>query len=110
MVTPATTDGLPTVMNSSEVARALKQSLHRTQFQLRTGTLPGIKLPGGRWRVRCDVVQAILAGQADVSPAERRRAALGDDVVQWLQELAANAGPLTNEQRDIIKSAFRGSA
>lgn len=105
MVDPATTTDH--LMTSGEVAAALRQDLFTTQHQLRTGVIPGIKLPGGRWRVKRSDVLAILAGQS--TPAQRRRELLGDDVVEFLAELAANAGPLTTEQRDVIASAFRGA-
>jgi hypothetical protein len=46
----------------------------------------------------------------DLTPAQRRRWLLGDDVVAQIKELAAKAGPLTEEQRDIIRAAFRGDS
>jgi excisionase family DNA binding protein len=53
---------LPTTLTSNEVAAVMRQSLFTTQRKLRTGEIPGVKLSGGRWRVRRDVVEAILAG------------------------------------------------
>ncbi len=61
MATPA--DDLPAMLDSHEVAAALGQSLYRTQAQLRDGLLPGVKLPGGRWRCRREDIKAILAGE-----------------------------------------------
>ena len=112
-------------MSSADVARALKQSLHRTQFQIRTGLIPAVKMPGGhRWRVRRDVIEAILEGRsttptparppqasppAQFTPAQRRAELLGNDTIE-LAELAADAGPLTEAQKDAIRSAFQGGS
>ena len=41
--------------------------------------------------------------------AQQRAALLGGDTVEWLRELAANAPALTNEQKDAIRAAFRGT-
>ncbi len=104
MATPAAADDLPELLDTKQVAAALKQDLYTTQQQLRDGVLPGVKLPGGRWRVRRADVQAMLAPK---TPAQRRRELLGDDVVEFVRDLAADAGPLTDEQRDVIRAAFK---
>jgi excisionase family DNA binding protein len=62
MATPTTTD-LPVLLDSHEIAAALHQSLDTTQRQLRDGLLPGIKLPGGRWRVKRSDLDALLSGK-----------------------------------------------
>jgi hypothetical protein len=93
------------VLDTHEIAAALRQSLDRTQAQLRDGLLPGIKLPGGRWRMRREDLLAILAGQTP-TPAQQRAELLGADTVAFLAELA-NAGPLTEAQQDVIRQAFR---
>jgi hypothetical protein len=41
------------------------------------------------------------------TPGERRAELLGDETIAFLRELAANAPPLTEEQRDVIRAAFR---
>jgi hypothetical protein len=46
---------------------------------------------------------------ATKTPAAQRADLPGDDVVQHLRELAADAPPLTDEQRDVVAAAFRGA-
>jgi Helix-turn-helix domain len=58
MATSPAPDDLPEVLDTHQVAAALHQSVYRTQAQLRDGLLPGIKRPGGRWRVRRDDIDA----------------------------------------------------
>ena len=102
---------IPELFDTHEVAALLRQSLYATQKKLRTGEIPGIKLPGGRWRVRRDVIEAILAGQTgQPSPAAQRAALLGNDTIEALHALAAAAPALTDAQRDQIRAAFSGGA
>lgn len=42
-----------------------------------------------------------------VPNAKRRAELLSADTVRYLEELAAEAPPLTDEQRDIIRAAFK---
>jgi excisionase family DNA binding protein len=51
------------VLDAHQVATVLGQSLYTTQRQFRDGVLPGIKLPGGRWRMKREDLQAILDGR-----------------------------------------------
>ena len=106
MASPATPDDLPVLLDTNQVAAALNQDLYTTQRQLRDGLLPGIKLPSGRRRVRREDVEALLARPA--STAQQRAELLDADTIAWLEELAAEAPPLTSEQRDTIRAAFRG--
>lgn len=46
----------------------------------------------------------------DAYKAAHRRPALDPQTVEFLRELAAGAPPLTEEQRDVIRSAFRAPA
>jgi hypothetical protein len=73
---------LPQVLDTHEVAAALRKDIYTIQRNLREGVIPGIKLPGGRWRVRLDVVEAILAGEPTPE------------------------GGLSAEQRDAIAAVF----
>jgi hypothetical protein len=101
---------LPQLLDTSEVAAALRKDLYTIQRNLREGLIPGIKLPGGRWRVRRDVIEAILAGQSgQPTPAQQRAELLGDDTITFLRELAEKAPPLTEAQRDTVRAAFRGA-
>ena len=54
---------IPELFDTHEVAALLRQSLYATQKKLRTGEIPGIKLPGGRWRMKREDLQAILDGR-----------------------------------------------
>jgi hypothetical protein len=99
---------LPQLLDTSEVAAALRKDLYTVQRNLREGLIPGIKLPGGRWRVRRDVIEAILAGQSgQPTPAQQRAERLGDDTITFLRELAEAAPPLSDAQKDAIRAAFR---
>ncbi|OBJ86501.1 helix-turn-helix domain-containing protein [Mycobacterium asiaticum] len=102
-------DDLPEYLRVSEVAAATRQGRNTVRRKLRSGEIPGTKLPGGsEWRIRREVVQRILAaGGNDQSPAEQRAELLGDATVQHLRELAARAPELTAEQRDLIRAAFK---
>jgi hypothetical protein len=107
--TPALTD-LPLVLDTTEVAAALRKDVYTVQRNLREGLIPGVKLPGGRWRVRRDVIEAILAGQSgQKTPAQQRRRLLGEDTIKFLHELAEAAPPLSDAQKDTIRAAFRGA-
>jgi hypothetical protein len=110
MAIPTTTpDDLPTLLDTHQVSAALGQDLFTTQRQLRTGVLPGFKLPAGRWRVKRSDIEAILAGQS--TPAQRRRELLGDDAKTeaYIDRLVAEAPPLSEAQRDLIATVFRGA-
>jgi hypothetical protein len=109
MVTSAIAD-LPLVLDTHEVAAALRKDVYTIQRNLREGLIPGVKLPGGRWRVRRDVIEAILAGQSSQkTPAAQRAELLGEDTIKFLRELAEAAPPLTEAQKDTIRAAFRGA-
>jgi hypothetical protein len=43
------------------------------------------------------------------TPAQQRAELLGADTIKFLAELAANAPPLTDAQKDAIRAAFRGA-
>jgi hypothetical protein len=43
----------------------------------------------------------------DKTPAEQRAELLSDENRAYFRELAANAPPLTEDQRDVIRAAFR---
>jgi hypothetical protein len=109
MVTSAIAD-LPSVLDTHEVAAALHKDVHAVQRDLREGLIPGVKLPGGRWRVRRDVIEAILAAESgQKTPAAQRAELLGQDTITYLRALAENAPPLTDAQKDTIRGVFRGA-
>jgi hypothetical protein len=45
---------------------------------------------------------------ADQTPAQKRAELVDDETRACLRELAAAAPPLTEEQRDVIRAAFKG--
>ena len=52
-----------TLLTAEEVAAVVRQDINTIQRWARNGVVPAIKLPGGRWRFRRDVVEAILRGE-----------------------------------------------
>jgi hypothetical protein len=46
----------------------------------------------------------------DLTPAQKRAQQLGEEMLTYLSEPAENAPPLTEEQRDVIRVAFRAAS
>jgi excisionase family DNA binding protein len=57
------------LLTTEEVAAAVRQDTNTVARWARDGLIPAIKLPGGRWRFRREVVDAILRGETPVSGA-----------------------------------------
>jgi excisionase family DNA binding protein len=109
MAQPATTPALkdlPEWLRLHEAAAVLRQDEQTTRQKLRSGQLPGTKI-GRRWRMRREDVEAILAGRK--TPAQLRDERLGAEAAAFVEELVADAPPLSEEQRDIIRVALRGA-
>ncbi|MCZ0730472.1 helix-turn-helix domain-containing protein [Mycolicibacterium iranicum] len=69
-----TTTRRPPALTPAQVADELGYCRDWVYALLRSGALPGVKLRGGRrWLVRPETIDAILAGELHISPAE------GDD-------------------------------
>jgi excisionase family DNA binding protein len=110
MAQPATIPDLselPEWLRLHEAAGVLRVDHHLLRRWLRDGTLPGVKI-GSRWRMRREDIQAIMAGQK--TPAQRRAELLGDDAIAEIRKTNDDAPPLSGEQRDVIRAAFRGGA
>lgn len=57
------------LLTAEEVATAVRQDVNTVQRWARNGLVPAIKLPGGRWRFRREVIEAILNGETPASVA-----------------------------------------
>lgn len=57
------------LLTTEEVAAAVRQDTNTVARWARDGLVPAIKLPGGRWRFRRDVIDAILNGDTPASVA-----------------------------------------
>jgi excisionase family DNA binding protein len=110
MAQPATIPDLselPEWLRLHEAAAVLRVDHHLLRRWLRDGTMPGTKI-GSRWRVRREDIQAIMAGRK--TPAQRRAELLGEAVVAEIRRGNDGAPPLSEEQRDVIRGAFRQGA
>ena len=87
-----------------QIAAELDISYPGACLLIRRGDLPGVKV-GRSLRVRRSDFDDYL-NRRSTTPAQRREL-LGEETVKFLADLAANAGPLSEEQRDVIRSAFQ---
>lgn len=105
-MTAQTDDYFPEVLTSAEVAATLRCGEWLVQKMCREGEFDGAFRVGRLWRIpRQAVLDHMKVGP---SPAERRRELLGDDTIEFLQQLAASAPPLSEAQRDLIRGIFAG--
>jgi hypothetical protein len=105
------TTAIQPMISTGEYARLF--GLHQKVVQLKCarGEIPAVKIAANRWRIPRDYVDSMLRCEQPHTPAQRRAALLGDDVVAAIKELVADAPPLTDAQKDAIRAAFRnGSA
>ncbi|CAM3377830.1 helix-turn-helix domain-containing protein [Mycobacterium colombiense] len=51
-------------IDSREAAEMLGQTSYTTREWLKAGQLRGVKMPGGRWRIKRSDVEALLDGEA----------------------------------------------
>ena len=92
-------DELPRYLDAPEVAAALRLHVETLYRVIARGDLPAVKV-AGRWRIRRQDVEALMAGPA-MSLDARTRAT----VERWVDD----APPLSEKQKDIIAAAFRGA-
>jgi hypothetical protein len=122
MAEPARVFDLPLMLTVREIASATRQSEYVARRKLVSGEYPGIKL-GGRWLMRQDDLQAILAGrppEPEPAPepepesppaqpltlAQQREQLVGADAIAFIRELIASADDLTESQRATVRAAF----
>ena len=71
------------------------------------GELTAIKYGQRFIRISPAALTEFRAAHTTPSPAQQRAELLGDETVQAIAESASAAPPLSEEQRDTIRSAFR---
>jgi excisionase family DNA binding protein len=93
-----------TVNDVVEIYHTSKPTVYRLK---KRGILPFFKI-GNQLRFWPEDVEAALTGtQPPVAPAAERAKLLSPEDIAFLSELAAAAPTLSEEQRDVIRAAFR---
>jgi hypothetical protein len=120
MAEPARVFDLPLMLTVREIASVTRQSEYAARRKLVNGEYPGIKL-GGRWLMRHDDLQAVLAGRApepqpapepEPEPAapptlaQQREQLVGADAVAYIRAAFEATDELTETQKSIVRAAF----
>lgn len=92
-------------ISPQQIADELDVSYSGACLLIRRGDIPGVRI-GRSLRVRRSDFDEYLSRQRITHT--QRRELLGDDTMKFLADRADNAGPLSDAQQDIIRSAFQG--
>jgi excisionase family DNA binding protein len=101
MEAPLAPETLTSHLSIEQVAQRWGVTKKSVQVKIRSGDLPAVRLGQKSIRIRLEDIEAYEAAHMytapDLDPAD----------LAWIQELVENAPPLTEEQKAVIRSAFR---
>lgn len=106
MTTSSTSDPPDELLTGQQVGKLTKLPPKSILNMAARNELPHVRVSARRIRFRRSDIDAYLDRQR--TSARRERPKLDADTIAFLAELAAAASALTEEQKDVIRSAFRG--